>query len=111
VTDRLTGTPQERSFAMEVKKTPPGMAFTAGSGPPGKTCHVCIFWGKGEEPKYFAAGGKYSAEIKPAACAKYRQLTAGTEGPPVEHWSEACKYFDPNPNPPKLRNVPASRLY
>ena len=95
----LTGTPQERDFAIAVANTPPGMAFTAGSGPQGKHCHACIFW-EHKEGDYFAPSGKHGGEIKPATCAKYRRLTAGQTGAPVEHWSDACKYFEENPTPP-----------
>ena len=100
---RLTGTDQEREFAAGVAQTAPGMAFIAGSGPSGMTCHKCSFWGRGDEPEYFAIGGNHAGEIKPARCAKYRQLTAGQDGPPVEHWERACKYFEANPSPPPFR--------
>jgi hypothetical protein len=103
MTDTLTGTPQEKEFAAAVRATPPGMAFTIGSGPTGKTCRGCSFWDHDGKPQYFALGGKYGGEIKPSPCAMYRRLSAGQEGTPVEHWNDACKYFQENPSPPPLR--------
>jgi len=44
VDEKLTGTSREKEFAAAVRATPPGMAFTIGSGPAGKTCHQCAFW-------------------------------------------------------------------
>lgn len=102
LSNHLTGTATERDFAKAVANTPPGMAFTSGSGPKGATCHACTFWEHDKENGYFSATGIHGGEIKPSICAKYRRLTAGHAGPPVEHWSEACKYFDRNPSPPAL---------
>ena len=101
---RLTGTPEEKAFARAVAQTPPGMAFTIGSGPAGCTCHGCRYW-EHQANDYFAPGGLHNGEIMPAICAKYRQLTAGQTGARVEHWNRACKYFEPNPTPPALRKV------
>jgi hypothetical protein len=101
----LTGTEAERNFEKAVANTPPGMAFTAGSGPKGATCHGCRFWNHGKDgPQYFSGKGAHGGEIKPTPCAKYRSLTCGQTGAPVEHWNEACKYFEANPTPPPLRN-------
>jgi hypothetical protein len=99
---RLTGTQAERDFAMAVANTPPGMAHTIGSGPPGWTCHACLHW-EHKDIDYFAPGGIHDGEIKPAICAMYRKLMAGQTGAPVEHWNRCCKYFEHNPAPPALR--------
>jgi hypothetical protein len=106
---KLTGTDVERRLAADVAATPPGMAYVIGSGPEGKTCHQCLNW-QHKDKDYFAANGRYEAEIKPAPCAKFRQLCNGVQGPPVEHWNAACKYFDENPEPPPLRKKSILRL-
>lgn len=99
---RLTGTESERKFANAVANTPPGMAFTSGSGPHGATCRSCMFWEHDKVNGYFAVTGLHAGEIKPSICAKYRRLTAGQTGSPVEHWNDACKYFEKNETPPSL---------
>lgn len=102
LTNYLTGTQQEKEFARAVGNTPPGMAFTSGSGPSGETCHKCAFWEHDKLNGYFAVTGLHSGEIKPSICAKYRRLSAGRTGAAVEHWNEACKYFEKNEAPPAL---------
>ena len=76
----------------QINRTHPGMAHWAGTGPEGKTCRECAdyCWGG----RYLASSGKHAkGELIPAKCRK------GTGGK-FPHFARACKYFDPNPNPP-----------
>jgi len=98
----LTGTRDEKTYALRVKSTPPGMAYIIGSGPSGATCHSCGFWEFDEDNGYYAKSGKKGGGLKPSTCAMYRRLTAGRTGPPVDHINAACKYYEKNLTSPDL---------
>lgn len=83
------------------RRTWPGMAHWAGTGPTGKTCRMCNSWtGCGVESGYYANGGKHKGAVKPRPCEKYQELMAGETGPAIPHETQACKYFSENPLPP-----------
>lgn len=67
-------------------KTFVGMAHFAGSGPKGKTCRQCLFYGN-EGYK------KTNKELKASSCSK------GLGGK-FPHSAMACKYFDENRDAP-----------
>lgn len=83
-------------FSQQLRKTPPGMAHLAGTGPSGETCRTCRFF---EAGKYYATGGKHRGQLRPAPCAKYRQLSNGVKGAAVPHSARACKHFEKSANP------------
>ena len=63
----------------------PGMAYFAGTGPAGKTCGECIHRGY----------RRNAHDVKKHyGCRQFRSLT-GKNGPAVESWWYACKYFEP----------------
>lgn len=82
----------------QINKTVPGMAHWAGTGPKGKTCRECISFATTGQ-RYASKGGKHAkGELMPSRCAAYRRLK-GEAGKPVPHWKQACKHFEPSPNP------------
>ena len=100
----LTPEQQTRIFdsrtEVGIRTTPPGMAFWAGSGPAGKTCRECIHW---QADGYYAGGNRaFNQGLKPGICRKARAMTMGKAQPPVRYINSACKYFEPNPNPPTI---------
>lgn len=94
ISDFLTSSP----FDAAARQTHPGQAHFAGSGPAGKTCRECIFYGH-TKGGYYASRGKWRGLILPAPCKKYRQMTQET-GPNVPDSAMACKYFEENTAPP-----------
>lgn len=73
-----------------------GQAFWATTGPDGKTCRECVFFGQFKKTKY-----KQNV-LTPSRCQKYTRI-AGKQGDAIPHDSRACKYFEQHPNPPKPR--------
>lgn len=71
-----------------------GQAHFAGTGPGNKSCRECVSW---------QHTGQYDGKgPKPARCRQFQTLT-GKQGPNVPHTAYSCKYFQQNPNPPRLR--------
>lgn len=66
----------------KVRRTRPGMAHWAGSGPEGAVCGHCIFWG------YIAHGRQRTGK----SCEKYYRLT-GLHGGGLDKRQDGCKYF------------------
>jgi hypothetical protein len=62
------------------------------------TCRQCIHW-LHVQHDYRSKKGRWGGLIKPARCAKYRQLT-GNNGDLVPDDARACRHFEPNPTPP-----------
>lgn len=88
-------------FEEQRLKTWPGMAHFAGSGPAQKTCCECALWDNcGADPGYYSKTGKHRGGLKPRSCRKYKELMAGTIGPPVPHNASACQHFALNTSPP-----------
>lgn len=91
------------SFEEAFKKTPPGMAHLAGTGPTGRRCCQCerFYYDKGK-PEYWAVSNKLAANtLKPARCGKYREMTK-QKGAKFPAHTPACKYFEKSPNPPPM---------
>jgi hypothetical protein len=65
----------------------PGMAFFAGSGPPGETCGDCLHRG------YYRLNGK-GKSCRTTGCRVFKTLT-GKHGPSVNKDNRSCKYFEP----------------
>ena len=65
----------------------PGMAHFAGTGPRGKTCGYCIYWGYSRET------GRFKSMKAVEACRKYFDIT-GKHGPPIKAALLSCKYFE-----------------
>ena len=86
----------------EQAQSVPGMAHFAGTGPNGKTCGQCEFWGYQRETK---KGLKFQF-----SCKKYNQIT-GKNGSIIPGLTLACRYFDekfheqpaPQQGPPQAR--------
>lgn len=77
------------------RKTPPGMAFWAGTGPAGKTCRECKFW---ENQGWLTSCGL----LKDAHCEKYTRMMNGNVGGRIPHFTVACKYFEAEAFPPSI---------
>jgi hypothetical protein len=85
------------------RRTVPGMAYWAGSGPAGTTCRECVFWtGCGQEKGYYASKGMKRGTLKPRKCERYRQMMRGETGPAVPYLTAACKHFERNASPPAI---------
>jgi len=74
------------------KQSEPGMAHFAGTGPRGKTCGNCVFWG------YKRETGRFKSMKPVEACQKYFNLT-GKHGPTIKAALLSCKYFEGVPKP------------
>lgn len=100
IQDHLTSSPVDAL----ARKTHPGMAHFAGTGPAMTTCRQCIFWdGCGDMgAQRFAKRGMGGGGLKPRACAKYRSMLNGEIGPRVPPDASACKYFEENPKAPPM---------
>lgn len=70
------------------RRTPPGMAHWAGTGPEGATCRGCAHW---KTTGYLAGSGL----LKNSPCDKYRRMMGGVDGPPIPHYAPACKWIEP----------------
>ena len=70
----------------------PGMAHFAGTGPRGKTCGHCVFWG------YKRETGRFNSMKPVKACQQYVNLT-GKHGPAIKAALLSCKYFEEIPTP------------
>lgn len=80
-----------------IRKSHPGMAHWAGTGPEGKTCRQCrFFYPEG----HFSKSNKlYPGHLKPGACRRFQKMT-GTKGEKVPHTAAACKFFSERDTPP-----------
>jgi len=67
----------------------PGMAYFAGSGPPGKRCGQCV------HRTYFD-----SFNNRKYGCAEFFRMT-GRHGPAIGTFWSACKYFKERPDADK----------
>ena len=66
--------------------TVPGMAHWAGSGPPGKTCRTC---------KYFGNRRDFGGKVRLRRCSKYTALTQKIGPEPIPAVTAACRHYDP----------------
>lgn len=103
IADQSHLTVTDAEFETQRRRTWPGMAHFAGTGPKQTTCRECLRWGvPGDDPGYYARTGKHHGEVKPRPCSKYRELMNGSIGPAVPPTAGSCKYFELNREPPKL---------
>jgi hypothetical protein len=86
----------------EQRRTVPGMAFWAGTGPAGTVCGYCRFWGykrtvlnrAGYPEKTFDKRGRQLEKtINSRGCKRFYELTK-THGPGIDKFSPSCKYFE-----------------
>jgi len=85
-------------------QTEPGMAHFAGTGPKGKTCGNCSYWGyqKVGKARINREGEEYFPTTAHEGCKKFYELT-NRHGPAIEAGLLACKYFNDKPLPPPPR--------
>jgi hypothetical protein len=79
-----TLTQPDPEFAQKLRRTVPGMAHFAGTGPVGETCGTC----------------GYLSEVTHRGrcinrCAKFTELMQGKVGDSVPKHTPACRYFSP----------------
>ena len=80
------------------RKTHPGQAHLAGSGPESKTCRECAHFTN--EGRYSANSAKHPGNgLKPGYCRKYTALMK-KKGPKFPHAARACRHFEQHLNPP-----------
>ena len=77
-------------LAMQIKRSRPGMAHFAGTGPFGATCGGCVFLGYWK--KIRNASGDTVKSQRVGGCEKFHQLTR-RHGPVVPPGTDACRYF------------------
>jgi hypothetical protein len=75
----------------QIRRTEPGMAHWAGSGPPGAHCDDCAFLGYWQRIKNDA--GDIVRSVRSHGCARYFALT-GIHGPAVSGRADACRHFE-----------------
>jgi hypothetical protein len=80
-------------LSAQIAKTKPGMAHWAGSGPFGRTCADCAYFGYWRQVQN--AAGNTVATKRYHGCGKFFALT-GRHGPIVPKRTEACRYFQPH---------------
>src|SRR5262245_2013212 len=93
-------------LSAQIAKTRPGTAHWAASGPFGRTCADCAYFGYWQQVRN--AAGNTVATRKRYGCGKFFQLT-GRHGPIVPKRTEACRYFQPhddNASPLGIRSSP-----
>jgi hypothetical protein len=75
----------------------PGMAHFAGTGPKGKLCGQCSFWGYSKLSKSEKINNKTGEVYHPSAshegCKKFFILT-NRHGPKIGPYLLSCKYFE-----------------
>jgi len=80
----------------------PGMAHFAGTGPRGKTCGHCTYWGYSKESGRGRENKETDEIYKPMkshkGCKKYFLIT-GKHGPAIKAALLSCKYFEEIPKP------------
>lgn len=86
-TDHLTE--PNPDLADKRARTPPGMAFWAGTGPANTTCRGCQHWRSGG---YLIGTGM----LMDSPCGKYESMMNGETGPRLPHFTPSCKYFAEN---------------
>lgn len=85
-----------------IKATVPGMAYFAGTGPDGRQCHWCGFWG-GKKVRRNADG-----LLKPVLCRRAVAMGArANRGIPAD--TPACKYFVLRMNVPDMQGRPRAK--
>lgn len=99
VDDRLKNEPKHDALA----ETYVGQAHIAGTGPKGKLCHECAYWGKNEAQSYerygYRADCKNPGRLKDGQCHKvfpqkvYQLFPAD---------AKSCMFFEQAPAPQKL---------
>lgn len=72
------------AFAQKPRRTVPGMAFFAGTGPVGETCGTC---------SYLTESIRRGQRID--RCPKFTELMQGKAGDSVPKSTPACRYFRP----------------
>ena len=86
--DTLT---QDDGFKETIAKTHKGMAHFAGTGPAGKHCKDCPYWGL-PGARYESVGG--FKQPKPRPCAMFKKLARNPKTlPKVPGTAKACKYI------------------
>jgi hypothetical protein len=84
-------------IAVEHIQSAPGMAHFAGTGPKGKTCGQCSFWGYQKLSKSDKTnnntGEVYRTSTANDGCKKFFILTE-RHGPKIRPNLLACKYFE-----------------
>lgn len=80
-----------------LRRTVPGMAHFAGSGPDGKTCRQCEHWSFSD---YYAKASLSGRLLKPGPCAKWKRLMQTSVNKPVPHNTAACRFFEQADKPP-----------
>jgi hypothetical protein len=74
----------------QIRKTYPGQAHWAGTGPFAATCGDCEFLGYFKQIQ--TPAGNTTGTRRAYGCAVFRRLT-GTHGPTVPRHAEACRHF------------------
>jgi hypothetical protein len=75
----------------QIRRTVPGMAHWAGSGPADATCGKCVHLEY--EKRTYNDSGDVIRVVRSSGCAKFHEL-AGKHGPPVPPSCAACRYFE-----------------
>src|SRR3954451_9751862 len=78
-------------LAIQIKRSYPGMAHFACTGPFGATCGECLFLGYWQQRRNGI--GEIVKTERVGGCEKYKQLT-GKLGPVVPPRADACRYFE-----------------
>lgn len=91
----------EPSVAVSIKKTYPGMAHFAGTGPERAFCRTCVFWKSATGSHEYGSGTFPTLRDHP--CQKFRQLSGKVTNCRVPSHAEACRHYQASPNPPPIQ--------
>ena len=64
----------------------------------GSTCRQCRLWGNRQ------GRNRRGPVLSDGACDVWRDMFPRSGAPKVPHYAGACRYFKPNPSPPKVRD-------
>jgi hypothetical protein len=97
----VTNTPHltrgfDEQLEFQIRRTVPGMAHWAASGPFGETCGSCRFLGYWKQRRN--GSGETIGTARAKGCAEFHRLT-GTHGPAPPKNTEACRHFQRKEEP------------
>lgn len=85
-------TAPNKEIDRQQRKTFPGMAHFAGTGPDGKCCKDCLHW-----YTLSRGGNKIHDTRTDRPCWKYKRMTDDKVDRRIMPGASACKYFEPWP--------------
>lgn len=96
--DHIKLTVVDLEFENRAARTPPGMAFWAGTGPKDTTCRECILYVLNGYTSFKSGKG---GTLRNGTCKRYSDSMSGAPQR-IPFDTPSCKYFEANPTPPSI---------